>query len=128
MGTLKFVQVAQRVEDLDRAAAFYSGLLDAAPKAVFEVPGLVFFDVGGVRLLLEKSAPSSLLYFDVGDVQQAVETLRARGTRVIAEPHVIFVHEDDRLGPAGSEEWMAFVEDTEGNSVGLVSRIQTSGD
>ena len=31
-----------------------------------------------------------------------------------AEPHVIFRHEDDTLGPAGTAEWMAFVRDSEG--------------
>jgi methylmalonyl-CoA/ethylmalonyl-CoA epimerase len=35
---------------------------------------------------------------------------------------VIFGHEDDTLGPAGTDEWMAFVRDTEGNLVGLVEQ------
>jgi methylmalonyl-CoA/ethylmalonyl-CoA epimerase len=33
---------------------------------------------------------------------------------------VIFHHDDDTLGPAGSDEWHAFIRDTEGNLVGLV--------
>ena len=33
----------------------------------------------------------------------------------------IFRHADDNLGPAGMEEWMAFVKDSEGNTVGLIS-------
>ena len=37
------------------------------------------------------------------------------------EPHVIFTHEDDTLGPAGTSEWQAFVRDPFGNTVGLVS-------
>jgi methylmalonyl-CoA/ethylmalonyl-CoA epimerase len=41
---------------------------------------------------------------------------------VEGEPHVIFTHEDDTLGPAGTDEWMAFVRDSEGNLVGLVER------
>ncbi|MFF1829372.1 VOC family protein [Paenarthrobacter sp. NPDC058040] len=125
---MRFIQVAQRAEDLDRAAAFYSALLGKGPQAVFDPPGLLFFDVGGVRLLLEKGAPSALVYLEVADIHSAIEGIRARGVQIIAEPHVIFVHEDDRLGPAGSEEWMAFIEDSEGNTVGLVSRIRTSGD
>ncbi|MFJ4169373.1 VOC family protein [Paenarthrobacter sp. NPDC089714] len=125
---MRFIQVAQRAEDLERAAEFYSWLLGKEPQAVFDPPGLLFFDVGGVRLLLEKGAPSALVYLEVADLHLSVEGLRAKGVRILAEPHVIFVHEDDRLGPAGSEEWMAFVEDSEGNTVGLVSRIRTSGD
>ena len=38
------------------------------------------------------------------------------------EPHVIFSHSDDTLGPAGTDEWMAFVRDSEGNMVGLVEQ------
>lgn len=125
---MRFVQVAQHAEDLKRAAAFYSALLDTEPKALFEPPGLLFFDVGGVRLLLEKGAPSSLVYFEVGDIHGTVAALRQRGVRIIAGPHMIFTHEDDTLGPANSEEWMAFIEDSEANTVGLVSRIRTAGD
>jgi methylmalonyl-CoA/ethylmalonyl-CoA epimerase len=33
---------------------------------------------------------------------------------------VIFRHEDDALGPAGTDEWHAFVRDSEDNLVGLV--------
>ena len=34
---------------------------------------------------------------------------------------MIFQHTDDTLGPAGTDEWMAFITDSEGNTVGLVS-------
>ncbi|MGF6832064.1 methylmalonyl-CoA/ethylmalonyl-CoA epimerase [Paenarthrobacter sp. TE4293] len=125
---MRFVQVAQHAEDLQRAAAFYSALLNAQPRAIFEPPGLVFFDVGGVRLLLESGAPSALLYFEVADLHGTVASLRGRGVRIISEPHLIFTHEDDVLGPADSEEWMAFLEDSEGNTVGLVSRIRSLGE
>ncbi|MDR6987222.1 methylmalonyl-CoA/ethylmalonyl-CoA epimerase [Paenarthrobacter nitroguajacolicus] len=124
---MRIVQVAQHAEDLQRAAAFYSALLNAQPRAIFEPPGLVFFDVGGVRLLLESGAPSALLYFEVADLHGTVASLRGRGVRIISEPHLIFTHEDDVLGPADSEEWMAFLEDSEGNTVGLVSRIRSLG-
>ncbi|WP_309075975.1 VOC family protein [Paenarthrobacter sp.] len=125
---MRFVQVAQHAEDLQRAAAFYAALLDAEPSAIIDPPGLLFFDVGGVRLLLEKGAPSALVYLEVADLNGTVADLRRRGVRIITEPHVIYMHEDDTLGPAGSEEWMAFIEDSEANTVALVSRIRTSGD
>ena len=41
---------------------------------------------------------------------------------VEGEPHVIFTHDDDRLGPTGTAEWQAFVRDSEGNLVGLVEQ------
>jgi methylmalonyl-CoA/ethylmalonyl-CoA epimerase len=118
---MRIAQVAQHAADLDRAAAWYERLLGVPPAARFEPPGLVFFVLGGTRLLLEKAAPPALVYLDVPDVRATVEELRAAGTAVTGEPHVIFRHEDDTLGPAGTEEWMAFVTDSEGNTVGLVS-------
>jgi methylmalonyl-CoA/ethylmalonyl-CoA epimerase len=51
-----------------------------------------------------------------------VSRLRAAGVSVEGEPRVIFTHEDDTLGPAGTDEWMGFVRDSEGNLVGLVER------
>ena len=45
---------------------------------------------------------------------------------VESEPHVIFGHDDDTLGPVGTDEWMAFVTDTEGNHVGLVEHRRRS--
>lgn len=115
------VQIAQRATDLDRATAFYSMLLDAPAAARFDPPGLVFFRLGDVRLLLERNAPAALLYLEVDRVRSRVESLRAAGIEIATEPHVIFTHPDDSLGPAGKAEWMAFLRDSEGNLVGLVS-------
>ncbi|GAA5088596.1 glyoxalase [Microbacterium yannicii] len=117
---MRLVQVAQHADDLERAAAFYTDLLGVAPTALFDPPGLLFFDLEGVRLLLDRGAPTALHYLRVDDVREAVERLQERA-RVVTAPHVIFTHEDDSLGPAGHQEWQAFVEDSEGNTVGLVS-------
>ena len=122
-GVMRLVQVAQHASDLQRAAEFYSALLSARYTAVFDPPGLLFFDLDGVRLLLEQGAPSSLLYLGVPDVKRTVEQLKARGVEIVAEPRVIFSHDDGLLGPAGTEEWMAFIRDSEGNTLGLVSQI-----
>jgi methylmalonyl-CoA/ethylmalonyl-CoA epimerase len=116
----RLVQVAVHASDLDRAAAFYGDLLGAEPTGRFEPPGLLFFDLGGTRLLLEGAAPSSMLYLEVADVRRCVEELRGR-TDIVSEPHALFTHEDDALGPAGTTEWQAFVTDSEGNLLGLVS-------
>ena len=58
----------------------------------------------------------------VDDIDATVDRLRAAGVPVEGEPHVIFSHDDDTLGPAGTDEWMAFVRDSEGNLVGLVEQ------
>ena len=115
------LQVAQHADDLERARAFYTKLLGQEPAGYFDPPGLLFFRAGGVRLLLEQGAPSAMIYLRVDDVETSVEGLRADGVEIVSEPHVIFTHADDRLGPAGTEERMAFFRDSEGNLVGLVS-------
>lgn len=119
---MPLVQVAQRAVDLARASAFYSDLLGIAPAAAYDPPGLVFFDLDGVRLLIDRGAPSAYLYLAVDDIHAHIERLRSAGVEVVSEPHVIFAHEDDTLGPAGTEEWQAFVRDSEGNTVALVEQ------
>lgn len=119
---MRAAQIAQYAADLPRATAFYTGLLGAPPVASFDPPGLVFFDLDGQRLLLDRGAPTALHYFLVDDLGATVERLRAAGTTIESEPHVIFTHRDGLLGPAGTEELHAFVRDSEGNLVGLIEQ------
>ncbi len=119
---MTLVQVAQKADDLDRATRFYTALLGRGPSATYDPPGLVFFDLGGVRLLLESRAPSAVVYLRVDDIDAEVARLEALGVEITGRPHVIFRHDDDTLGPAGTEEWQAFLTDSEGNPVGLVEQ------
>ncbi|HYI25227.1 MAG TPA: VOC family protein, partial [Thermomicrobiales bacterium] len=82
-------QVAQRATDLDRAAAFYTDLLGTPPSGRFDPPGLLFFQVGATRLLLEENAASALIYLRVDDLPVTVERLRASGVTIESEPHII---------------------------------------
>lgn len=118
----RLIQVAQRATDLTRAAGWYADLLGVQPTATFDPPGLVFFDLHGIRLLLDGGAPSALVYLAVDDIDATVARLGEAGVEVTSQPHVIFGHDDDALGPAGTDEWMAFVTDSEGNTVGLVEQ------
>jgi methylmalonyl-CoA/ethylmalonyl-CoA epimerase len=115
-------QIAQHVDDLERATAFYTRLLGEPPIATFDPPGLVFFRVGETRLLLERGAPSALIYLRVDDVRTTIEQLRADDVAIAGEPHVIFTDDTGLFGPAGLQEWMAFIKDSEGNLVGLASQ------
>ena len=117
---MRLVQVALHADDLARAADFYTVLLESAPIARFDDPGLLFFDLDGVRLLLDRNGPASLLYLHVDNVHDALERLDGLAD-VVSRPHVIFSHQDDTLGPAGHDEWQAFIRDSEGNTVGLVA-------
>ena len=58
------------------------------------------------------------IYFEVDDVHATVGRLRAGGVQVVGEPQLIFSHTDDTLGPAGNDEWMAFILDSEGEHGG----------
>ena len=117
-------QVAQHADDLDRAVDFYTQLLGEPPIAVFDPPGLAFFRLGDTRLLIERGAPSALVYLRVDDVRSTVERLRGEGVSIAHEPHVIFTDTEGQFGPAGAQEWMAFITDSEGNLVGLASQNQ----
>lgn len=122
MPGMRVVQIAQRVDDLTRSTAFYADLLGGQPRATFDPPGLVFFDLAGVRLMLERGATAAVIYLAVDDLESTVGRLRGAGVEIQTEPHVIFRHDDDNLGPAGTEEWQAFLRDSEGNLVGLVEQ------
>ena len=115
-------QVAQHADDLDRAVAFYSDVLGCEFITRIDPPGLAFLRLGSVRLLLDKAAPSALIYLRVDDVRTRAESLRAAGVPIDTEPHLISTDADGIFGEAGFEEWMAFVRDTEGSLVGLASR------
>ena len=74
----------QHVEDLDRAIAFYTRLIGEPPIARFDPPGLAFFRLGDTRLLLERGAPTALIYLRVDDV--APPSNDCGGEGVVASP------------------------------------------
>jgi len=91
---------------------------------LYAYPGLAFFDLGGVRLMLTEedgsAAPSqSILYLRVPDVGAAKEQLQARGVTFTHAPHMIHRHED------GTEEWMAFFDDNEGRPLALMTQVRS---
>ena len=109
------------ISDLDRATAFYSKLLESEVIARFEGPGFAFFDLEGVRLFLDVNAPKSAIYLEVPDVRKKIEELKNVGIKVVGEPHVVFPDPEGIFDRPGNE-WLAFIEDSEGNMVGLMSR------
>jgi catechol 2,3-dioxygenase-like lactoylglutathione lyase family enzyme len=115
-------QVALHADDLGLSTAFYQEKLGARLIARFDPPGLVFFEVDGVRLLLEKGVTPGTVYFRVADIQQAHRELVARGIVFESAPHPI--HRDDAglFGPPGETEWMAFFRDPGGNLLAIMAR------
>lgn len=113
-------QIAVNVKDLARAVAFYRDVLGM--RFLFEVPKMAFFDCGGIRLMLgiaEEARfdhPASIIYYDVGDIAGTAELLKSRGATFESEPHEVADLGDRVL-------WLAFLTDTEGNVVGLMSEV-----
>jgi len=118
---MKIRQIALGCQDIVRAQTFYTELLGKEPTAVFNPPGFCFFDLAGTRLLIEVGGPKSLIYLEVADVRKAVADLRDRGHKITSEPHIVFPDPTGIFDTAGNE-WLAFIEDSEGNPVGLMSR------
>jgi methylmalonyl-CoA/ethylmalonyl-CoA epimerase len=114
-------QIGVIVHDLERAVGFYRDALGM--HFLFQAPGLAFFDCGGVRLMLsaperpEFDHPASIIYYQVDDVQLAYTTLSMRGVAFIDAPHLIAKMPDHEL-------WMAFFNDSEGNTLGLMSEVR----
>ncbi|MFS0866463.1 VOC family protein [Microbacterium sp. 179-B 1A2 NHS] len=117
---MNLLQIAQHAEDLDRAEDFYTVLLGRGPLARIDPPGLLYFDLDGARLMLDRGAPSSLIFLKVDNVHESLERLDGLA-EVITEPHIAYTHPDDRLVPAGREEWQSFIRDSEGNTIGLIA-------
>jgi predicted enzyme related to lactoylglutathione lyase len=111
-------QISMRAHDIERATNFYRHALGlrflfAAP------PNLAFFDCDGVRLMLslpepEFDHPGSILYFAANDIGQMHATLVSRGVRFRNGPRKIATLAD-------REVWLADFEDSEGNTLALMS-------
>jgi methylmalonyl-CoA/ethylmalonyl-CoA epimerase len=120
-GLGKVGQISMRASDVARATAFYRDTLGIP--FLFEVPGMAFFDLAGVRLMLgkpeapEHDHPGSVLYFDVPDIEAAHAELRRRGVTFDGEPHLIAKMPDHDL-------FMAFFEDSERNLLALMSEVR----
>ena len=114
-------QVSLSIRDVQRAERFYGATLGLPH--VFTFGDLAFFDAGGLRLYLHRKdeaewRPGSVLYFLCDDISATQRVLQDRGVTFTADPHLIFTDEERNV-----EEWMAFFEDGEGNTLALMSRV-----
>jgi methylmalonyl-CoA/ethylmalonyl-CoA epimerase len=115
-------QIAVPVRDLDRAVGFYRDVL-MLPLLFQAPPGLAFFECGGVRLMLSRPegggtpTTAGVIYYLVGDLSAAHDTLTARGVAFLDAPHLVAKLPDHEL-------WMAFCRDSEGNTLALMSEVR----
>jgi catechol 2,3-dioxygenase-like lactoylglutathione lyase family enzyme len=118
-------QIARHVVDVKRAEAWYRDVLGLKHLYTFpsSIGDLCFFDCGGTRLMIErdregKPGEQNVLYFRVSDINGAYDELRGRGAEFVDAPHMIFRHDD------GTEEWMAFLKDCDGQVLGIMSQVK----
>ena len=117
-------QISINVHDLKRAIAFYRDTLGL--KFLFEIPNAAFFECGGVRLYLilpdrpEFDHPSSILYYEVADIQAAYQGLLGHGVKFETKPRLVARMPDHEL-------WMAFLRDPDGNPLEIMSEVQPAG-
>lgn len=112
-------QISMRAREIDRAVRFYRDTLGI--RFLFEAPPkMAFFDCGGTRLMLGEPEPDSafdhpgsVLYFVTDDIAATHTALGASGVRFAREPHLVAKLPDHEL-------WLAFFEDSEGNTLALM--------
>ncbi|HEV2112114.1 MAG TPA: VOC family protein [Gammaproteobacteria bacterium] len=114
-------QVGIMVKDLESATAFYRDKLGM--KHLFSAPGMAFFDLGGMRLMLGQAGgeypPCTYLYYKVDDIEAAAKALQARGVKMMEAPELAH-----RM--PGMELWLALFEDMDRNIVALMCEKRTA--
>ncbi|CAM3851280.1 VOC family protein [Mesobacillus thioparans] len=116
----KIGQIGIPVKNIERATAFYQEKLGLT--LLFNTDTMAFFDCDGVRLLLtlpeneQFAHPSSVLYFQVGDLKAKYEELLSAGVNFVGEPHVVA-----KIG--NTETWMVFFMDSEENTHAFISEV-----
>lgn len=114
-------QIARTVRSVEESRIWFRETLGLPELYAF--PGLAFFDLGGVRLMLTEEgdeSQESILYLRVPDIHSAKDELEKRGVQFTHAPHIIHRHED------GTEEWMAFFEDPDGRPLALMAQVRTT--
>lgn len=114
-------QIAMNVRDIVVSEAFYRDVLGLAH--LFTFGQLAFFDCAGTRLLLDalpevQGKGNSVLYFRVDEIRARQSALEAAGVHFEGQPHMIHKH------PDGTEEWMTFFQDPDGNTLALMSAVR----
>ncbi|MEI8701319.1 VOC family protein [Mesorhizobium sp. ISC15] len=108
--------------DLDATLAFWHDVLGMAVHVRFDPPGIAFIMAGDVRLLFTDGLPAGTVYLDISDLDDFHASAKAAGVPFTAPPMLVYRDTEGLFGPAGESEWMAFLKDPAGNTIGLVER------
>jgi methylmalonyl-CoA/ethylmalonyl-CoA epimerase len=110
-------QIALSVSDADTSQVFYGETLQLT--FLYRFGDLVFFDCGGVRLMLEGNPkediePSDVcIYFNVSGIEDVYASLQERGVAFDDRPHLVARMPDHEL-------WMAFFRDPDGHLLAIM--------
>jgi catechol 2,3-dioxygenase-like lactoylglutathione lyase family enzyme len=109
--------------DLDRTLAFWLDVLGMSVHAHYDPPGIAFIMAGEVRLLFTDGVPAGTVYLDIAGLEAFHAEAKASGIPFTAPPALVHRDTQGQFGPAGESEWMAFLKDPAGNTIGLVERL-----
>ena len=113
-------QISRQVRDIPGAVVWFRDVLGL--RHLFTFGNLAFFDCNGVRLYLTSAQAGaelhdSVIYFRTDDIHAEYERLHQAGVVFRGAPHMIHKHEN------GTEEWMAFFEDVDGQLLALMAQV-----
>jgi methylmalonyl-CoA/ethylmalonyl-CoA epimerase len=114
-------QIAVPVRDIEASVKFYRDILGM--QFLFQAsPGLGFFDLNGVRLMLDSPAQanagnSSVIYYKVADIVASYTSFLERGVHFIGAPHLVAKLPDHDI-------WMAFLHDPDMNILALMAEVR----
>ncbi len=117
-------QISRQVRDIPRAVVWFRDVLGL--RHLFTFGTLAFFDCDGLRLYLNCAQEGaelhdSVVYFRVTDIHAQYERLHKAGVVFRGAPHMVHRHEN------GTEEWMAFFDDVDGQLLALMAQEVPSG-
>ena len=108
--------------DLDATLAFWHDVLGIPLHARYDPPGMAFLLAGDVRLFFTDGVPPGTVYLDMADLDDFYAAAKAAGIPFTAPPALVHLDSEGLFGLAGEAEWMVFLKDPGGNTVGLVER------
>jgi predicted enzyme related to lactoylglutathione lyase len=116
----KIEQISIGVKDLEKAIEFYRNKLELDLN--FTASNMAFFNCSGITVMLgvpekeEFDHPSSVLYFEVKDIEESFQLLKERGVKLRGKPHIVYTTNT-------MEKWMLFFEDSDNNVLALTSNV-----
>ena len=108
--------------DIDTTLAFWRDVFGLPVHARYDPPGIAFIIVGGIRLFFTGGVPQGTVYLDIDDLDTFHEQASDKGIAFTTAPTLVHRDTEGEFGPAGESEWMAFLKDPAGNTIGLVER------